>query len=94
MNRVEQLAHMLRGNGVTDTVRHAYQRLFSTDDGKLVLEDLCKRYFIFDTLVKRGDDRDTILTNEGKRAVVLFILGLLNADLELYEHILKREIKE
>lgn len=94
MNAIEQIRLMLHGNGVTDHIRTAYQRLFATEDGRIVLEDLCKRNYIFDTAVKRNADRDDILINEGKRSAILFILGVLNADLEMYEHILKRQIEE
>lgn len=94
MNPIEQIRHMFKGHGITDRIRLAYRRLFSTDDGKIVLEDLCKRYYIFDTAVKNGEDRDAILINEGKRSAVLFILAMINADLELYEHILNSKLEE
>lgn len=94
MDALDRVKLMLRGNGVTDSLRHTYRRLFSTDDGKIVLEDLCKRFYVFDTLTKGGEDRDTIVLNEGKRSAILFILALLSADLELYEHILRGNVEE
>lgn len=89
-DRLKRLKLALEGNGVTSHVMSAYQRLFNTEDGKIVLEDLCKRYYVYDTLAKPGTDRDEIVLNEGKRSVILFILGVMNVNYALYEEILNK----
>lgn len=84
----------LQGNGVTDRVLNAYQRLFSTDDGRIVLEDLAKRNYLFDTLSKGDETINELCIREGKRSVVLFILALMNVNLALYEQVLNRNLEE
>lgn len=88
--KLQYLKVLLKGNGISDKVISAYNRTFSTEDGQIVLEDLAKRFYLFDTLTKNGADRDEILLNEGKRSVVLFILALMKVDMALYEHLLTR----
>lgn len=89
-----QVKRALAGNGVDSHVLNAYQRTFESEEGRIVLEDLCKRYYIFDTLAKPGAERDELLLNEGKRNVVLFILGLLNVNYAMYEHVLHNSAEE
>lgn len=92
--KLQVIRDMLEGNGVNNRVLTAYQRLFDTEDGRIVLEDLAKRFFVYDTIAKRGCSSEDVLLNEGKRSVVLFILGLMNVNLALYEQVLRREIEE
>lgn len=71
-----------------DTVARAYRRLFSTEDGKLVLEDLMKCNFIATPSV--GTDVHMTYFNEGARSVVLRIIRTCN----LEEKQLERMIAE
>ena len=53
-----------------------YKNLFSTDDGKKVLEDLEKRfYFQNSTYIPNSDET---IYKEGQRSVVVFIKNQLN----------------
>jgi hypothetical protein len=54
-----------------EELRALYARVFNTDDGQLVLEDLRNRCFIYIPTIA-NTDRDTF-SNEGKRAIVLTI---------------------
>lgn len=89
-----QVKRALAGNGVDSHILNAYQRTFGSEEGRIVLEDLCKRYYIFDTLAKPNAERDELLLNEGKRSVVLFILGLMNVNYAMYEHVLTNSAEE
>lgn len=51
---------------------NAYRRVFSTEDGKIVLNDLMKACFIMRSTV--GNSSDETSYNEGQRNVVLRIL--------------------
>lgn len=55
---------------------NAYRRLFSTEDGKLVLEDLMKSNFLGRTAI--GNDTHHTYYNEGARDLVLRILHTCN----------------
>lgn len=55
-----------------DATIRAYRRLFSTEDGKIVLEDLMKSNFIGHTIV--GNDVHHTYFNEGARSVILRII--------------------
>ena len=61
----------------------AYQRLFDSEDGKTVLQDLCKSCHVFNSTF----DKDPYEThfNEGARSVVLRIMktvGMTETELE------------
>lgn len=58
----------------------AYHTVFRSDPGKLVLRDLAKRSFFNDTTV----EREPHLThyNEGRRAIMLEVLGMLQQTAE------------
>ena len=51
---------------------NAYRRLFSTEDGKIVLKDLMKCCFFFTPTI--GQDSTETFFNEGQRAVILRLL--------------------
>jgi len=55
----------------TEYIEKAYQRLFATHDGQIVLEDLARGAFVDDSTY--GGDRDTMLINEGCRRCFLNI---------------------
>lgn len=71
-----------------DDLRNAYKHLFETEDGKIVLDDLQKRFHIHGTVFST-EPTDTAYC-EGQRTVVLFIQSmLLNRD-----HLLEEQINE
>lgn len=71
-----------------DDLRNAYKHLFSTDDGKVVLEDLQKRFHIHGTVFST-EPTDTAYC-EGQRTVVLFIQSMLLD----WDHILEEQANE
>ena len=52
-----------------------YMRLFSSDDGRLVLEDLRNRCFSYAPTVPEGGDINALRThyNEGRRSILIMI---------------------
>lgn len=74
----------------------AYRRLFSTDDGKLVLEDLMKSCYVKGSVV--GKDPYETYYNEGARSVVLRIMqtvGITEAQIkQIAEEMDRREEEE
>jgi hypothetical protein len=58
-------------------VQGAYQRLFGTDDGKIVLNHLIKHGFVLQSTFVEGDPHKTSL-NEGSRRLVLSIMRKAN----------------
>lgn len=57
----------------------AYREIFETEKGKLILADLIDHCGLFrNTYV---GDVNTMMINEGKRNVLLYILSILNIDL-------------
>lgn len=57
----------------------AYKRLFATDDGKQVLEDLKARFHI-ETMTFVDNNRALSFVHEGQRSVVLYVLHLLKEE--------------
>jgi len=62
----------------------AYQRLFNTEDGKIVLEDLKKKstYNRSAVLDKLNINPNQILYDEAQRSMVLYIERNINIDLK------------
>jgi len=56
-----------------------YQRVFNTEDGKLVLEDLEKRCFIKHTTFDENHGKMSL--NEGRRSIYVYIKDLISKDL-------------
>jgi hypothetical protein len=54
-----------------------FERVFETEDGKRVLEDLCVRNFIFSPCIVPGDPYYTHY-NDGRRSVIADLLSYLN----------------
>ncbi len=57
----------------------AYQRVFETPDGQLVLRHLMKTGYVFETTFVAGDTHRTAL-NEGSRRMVLSIVKFVKRD--------------
>ena len=64
-----------------DIVR-SYQKVFSTEDGQVVLHDMMKVFKFYET--SACPDANETFFNEGQRSVVLSILGVLKVDSEKY----------
>lgn len=56
-----------------------YQRVFNSEDGKIVLRDLMKVCHLADLSMLDGDTHETAF-REGERSVILRILKTINAD--------------
>ena len=64
----------------------AYQKVFGTPDGKLVLQDLMQAHHMLNSTL--GQDLNSTLVQEGERRVVLRILSILKMDVNhLHERI-------
>lgn len=77
---------MFWGNKMKDTVL-AYQRLFDTQDGKIVLKDLMKSCGFDATIV--GKDSNETYYNEGARSVVLRIVQNCNLSVDKLNKMIK-----
>ena len=76
-------------DGEADRIE-AYQRLFATEDGQEVLYDLMRKC----NFVKPTYDPDIHVTmiNEGEREAILYIIEILNRDVEeLYKFVEQQE---
>ncbi len=56
-------------------LRRAYRDLLDMDQGKLVLDDLCNKFYFLDSTFE--GDPSLALFREGSRNVVLYILGMM-----------------
>jgi len=63
-----------------EALKRKYMRLFSTDDGKAVLEDLRQRCFKYTTTY--GGSYQDALVNEGKRQSLLHIETMIDVEKE------------
>lgn len=61
-----------------DKIAQAYKRLFATDDGQVVLEDMMRTFHVFNSTMQ--DSPTETAFNEGGRAVVLRIMNHINSD--------------
>lgn len=57
----------------------AYQRLFNTHDGLIVLKDLQSKSFFLEAVTTK-DGKDISIFNDGKRALYIDILNMANCD--------------
>ncbi len=64
-------------------VNSAYKKVFSTDEGQTVLQDLMTSFGFFGTCFVQGDSHQTAF-NEGARSAVLRIIDTFNIDIEDY----------
>ena len=67
---------MKRRSHKAEATLNAYRRLFSTDDGQMVLKDLMKSCFVNRTVI--GRDATETYYNEGMRSTVLRIIETAN----------------
>ena len=58
-----------------------YKIVFSSDDGKKVIEDLEKRCHEFVTTHDKNNSHETAYL-EGQRSVLIFMKGMINKNLE------------
>ena len=63
-----------------DKMRKSYLQVFNTDTGRVVLEDLKKKCFVYDTTYT--GDASTSLVNEGMRRVLLHVENIMTLDLD------------
>lgn len=61
-----------------------YQELFNTDNGKLVLMDLCNRFHMMGSIKKKSDVIGDMDFREGQRSVALYILAQVKYDLNKF----------
>ncbi len=66
-------------------LQNDYRHVFSTDEGKRVLNDLKTRGFFYSTTVVPGDQQGSAV-NEGSRVMVLYIGTMLDRS---FDEILK-----
>jgi hypothetical protein len=59
-----------------DDLKTTYRQVFTTEDGKAVLEDLEKRFHLMATTFERGDPHFSAFL-EGQRSVLLAIKGMI-----------------
>lgn len=58
-------------------LRRAYRDIYATDQGKLMIDDLCNRFFFLDPTYQ-GDATEALF-HEGSRNVVLYVLGMMKS---------------
>lgn len=58
-------------------LRRAYRDIYATDQGKLMIDDLCNQFYFLDPTYQ--GDKDDALFREGSRNVVLYVLGMMKA---------------
>lgn len=61
-----------------------YKEVFETENGKLVLMDLCNRFHMMGSVKKPNDTNGMMDFREGQRNVALYILAQVNYDLNKF----------
>jgi hypothetical protein len=69
-----------------------YQRTFESEEGKAVLENLCKRAYIFDSTFDPNPNMQSF--REGQRAIVLEIFKTLGINFTKFKESLEKEFSE
>lgn len=64
--------------------KRLYKEIFSSEDGKRVLHDLCNRFYLTSPTIRKGESQQDYLVREGMRQVVLYILSNTNYDIDKY----------
>lgn len=82
---MEQKEPSKRSKAAAATI-NAYRRLFSTEDGKIVLKDLMNSCGISRSVM--GRDVNETYFNEGRRSVVLGLMGTINMKTEQVERLI------
>tara|TARA_R100001510_G_C7601922_1_gene168239 strand:- start:606 stop:818 length:213 start_codon:yes stop_codon:yes gene_type:complete len=67
-----------------DDLKLSYRRCFDSDDGRIVLEDLKKRFSFYQTTHQIGDSHESAFL-EGQRFVVLTLINLMKEKGEINE---------
>lgn len=63
-------------------LQQAYRKLFSGEDGRIVLDDLAAKFYIHRSTVDIGCDSVCLACREGQRGAVLYILEWLELDVK------------
>lgn len=63
-------------------IRLAYQRLFNSDDGKIVLDAMMKRFHVLTSSFANTPEQTVF--QEGERNVILHIMNYLTVDPQVY----------
>lgn len=71
----------------------AFQTVFSTPEGELVLEHICKAGKVFEATHKAGDP-DQSRINEGRRELALEILRFVRRDHHAMVQMLDKQIRQ
>jgi hypothetical protein len=66
-----------------------YQKVFEEGDGKTVLEDLCKRAYVFDTTFSKDPCESAF--KEGQRAIILSIFQTLGINFQKFKESIEKE---
>jgi len=59
-----------------------YKRVFSSEDGSLILSDLMREFHFYSTTA--GSTPEEIYFNEGQRSVIISLLEMVNVDTDKY----------
>lgn len=82
MTEEERLAAIAKDAAKPEELIRAYQTIFNTEDGELVLWDLAQYGFLVSpTMVTNHTPDRRVWMNEGRREVILEILKFLNKDI-------------
>lgn len=73
-------------------VRRAYQDIFGSPKGKIVLFDLMREHDLLST--PRSLDHATLAYSEGEKAVIKRIMVYLNTDVQNLEERIREYVKE
>lgn len=65
----------------------AYQKVFNSEEGKIILKDLMKRCYLKDTTY--DGDQNAMMFREGTRSVVLHIFTQLKTDISILEKLMR-----
>jgi len=73
----------------TARLQDAYRAVFdeTNPQSQIVLADLCKRGFVFDSTFVRGDAHETSL-NEGARRLILSVIRFIHRDINQTQRII------
>jgi hypothetical protein len=82
-----------RSTSKTD-ILSCYQRVFKSDDGKRVLDDLIKQYYLMVPTFGRVWNTELMMVREGQRSVILSILRSTNIDVSKLRHRMEQITKE
>lgn len=73
-----------------DKLFQAYQKVFNTPDGKVVLTDLCNHFHVLG--IAKGADAYETYFKDGQRSVAMHILAHLSMDLIRFRQLMKDQL--